>query len=187
MAKFLCVIYLILWISFPLAVVGQETSASSDSIQAVGHASPDTTATDRIRNAVYLELLGAGGLYSINYDRHIAGAWGVRAGYSQVGAWMALRDGTIRTMPVHFVYTPSASRSGLELGAGAMFYWDDSDSFLGWQVSDEFRVSASFNVGYRYQPAEGGFLFRIGFTPFVGYNDGLRAGPFGGVSFGYAF
>ncbi|MES3630942.1 MAG: hypothetical protein PPP56_12335 [Longimonas sp.] len=39
----------------------------------------------------------------------------------------------------------------------------------------------------RYRPAEGGFLFRIGFTPFVGYNDGLRAGPFGGVSFGYAF
>jgi len=82
MAKVLYTIsFFVLCISFPLTVVGQKASASSDSIQAVGHASPDTTASDRVHNAVYLELLGAGGLYSINYDRHIAGAWGVRAGW----------------------------------------------------------------------------------------------------------
>ncbi len=40
-------------------------------------------------------------------------------------------------------------------------------------------------VGYRYQPLNGGFLFRVTFTPFIASNGyGL---PWGGISFGWNF
>jgi hypothetical protein len=47
-------------------------------------------------------------------------------------------------------------------------------------------------IGYRFQNPDGGWLFRIGFTPFISYfNDYVGADhliyPFGGISLGYSF
>ena len=39
-------------------------------------------------------------------------------------------------------------------------------------------------VGYRYQAPDGGFVFRIDFTPIVAFGTFL---PFGGISAGYGF
>ena len=54
----------------------------------------------------------------------------------------------------------------------------------------------NFNLGYRYQKHEGGFMFRAGFTPYVQlyrisqrqFNNNFNTFRYwGGVTFGYAF
>jgi hypothetical protein len=74
-----------------------------------------------------------------------------------------------------------------ELGAGATLVKDNGTSGLrphNMNGTSTSGISASFVVGYRYQPIERGVLFRIGFTPFVGSNE--RFLPSGDISFGYA-
>lgn len=90
-------------------------------------------------------------------------------------------------VPVQLTFVSSTTHA-FELGAGATFMKDDGRSGLELDSRSETsdsEIAASFVVGYRYQPIENGFLFRIGFTPFVGSNG--RFLPSGGISFGYAF
>jgi len=46
------------------------------------------------------------------------------------------------------------------------------------------EVVATGTIGYRYYQRQGGFMFRIGITPFWS-SDGMRA--WGGISVGYGF
>jgi len=45
-------------------------------------------------------------------------------------------------------------------------------------------VGGTATIGYRYQQNDGGFLFRIGFTPLFG-SGGFQ--PWGGLSLGFSF
>lgn len=147
----------------------------------VPDATDDLASSERARNAVYVELLGAGLLYSVNYDRHLIGRWHLRGGYSTLGSSFTFGDDDrAHLVPVQLAFV-SDTEGALELGAGATLLLDGTNS----DWSD--TVLASFTIGYRNQPREQGFLFRIGFTPFVGYADRLIAAPGGGISFGYAF
>lgn len=156
----------------------QQTTAVPDSAAKADSASA--------RNALYVELGGAGLLYSINYDRHLVGRLHLRGGYATLKSNF-LFNGRVHMVPVQLAFVSNTTHA-LELGAGATLVKDNGTSGLQPYNTNETgtsRIAASFVVGYRYQPIERGFLFRIGFTPFVGYNG--RFLPFGGISFGYAF
>ncbi|WP_141491502.1 hypothetical protein [Longimonas halophila] len=156
----------------------QQTTAVSDSTA--------RAAAEPARNALYVELGGAGLLYSINYDRHLVGRLHLRGGYATLMSDF-LFNGRAHMVPVQLAFVSNTTH-GLELGAGATLVRGNGPSGLRPHNTDDTSTSgiaASFVVGYRYQPIERGFLFRIGFTPFVGSNG--RFVPSGGISFGYAF
>ena len=158
-------------------------------------------------NAVYLEALGAGFIYSLDYERLVIDQLGVRVGFGYwwQGAEVTTEKGTTSasgsflTVPVTVSYL--GLRSGkhvLELGAGmAIIHLSGSISGLG-VVSAGLGttpIGETF-VGYRVQPVgAAGLNFRAGAMALVGQGLGLSAAdpkrfvvlPWGYVSFGASF
>jgi len=153
------------------------------------------SAAPAARNAVFGELLGNGGLYSVNYERMLTDRFAVRIGY---GAWDSplLFQGSppdrYRTLPVTVSYLLGPGERKLELGGGITFGRGTFDRHFDTRRDFSFRTLTAI-VGYRSHPREGGYLFRAGATPFYSFDDGESAYPdpgfsFGaGVSFGYLF
>jgi hypothetical protein len=143
-----------------------------------------TTFSQGHPNNIYIEAFGSGGYYSINYDRMFTANMGGRIGYGYVSfpKLFIFPEMTLSLIPVSFNYFIGEGNSKLELGAGITFIHGDVDWF-GIKGAGSF-IFPNLNIGYRYQPAEGGLLFRIGFTPFF-----TRKGfqPWGGISIGSAF
>lgn len=147
-------------------------------------------------NSVYLELLGNGGLYSVNYDRKLSDHAAVRIG---VGAWTGddLLLGSeakkeLVTVPIGAAWLFGSGRGRLEVGAGVLVGRQSQDiPFEDGSTSSGF-ASLTGTIGYRYQPATPGFVFRAGFTPFLGLG-GDEAYPESGfmpsigLSGGYTF
>ena len=149
-------------------------------------------------NGIYIELLGNGLLYTINYDRFITDDIGLRGGFEYIGLSATSGSGesvsvSMMLIPITFNYflashdNRKVGSSKLELGAGIVIA-NISASVSG-NVGNVFSGSGlglggTATVGYRYQPSDGGFIFRIGFTPLFGPG-GFQ--PFGGISFGYGF
>ena len=138
------------------------------------------------RNSIYLEILGNGGLYSINYERSFKASIIGRIGFASFSSDMYGYNTRITDVPLTVSYITGKNKSHFETGGGML---------LG--VKKEYDVSNTLVdligfIGYRYQPAEKGFLFRIGLTPFysldghVNYPDsGFTLS--GGLSLGYHF
>lgn len=151
----------------------------------------------RAQNAVYVELGGNGGLYSVNFDRRMGDAFAVRVG---IGTWttedLFLGDEaevSIVSVPVTVSWVPAAANRGVEVGGGVLLgNRSREEAFEGGETSASF-VSLTGILGYRYQPASGGFMFRVAFTPFFGLGDEDEAYPesgfmpSAGVSLGYTF
>lgn len=139
------------------------------------------------RNAIYFEACGQGILYSINYDYHITSRYGLRVGFS---SWSI--DGLFFTdlhftgFPITINYFIGKDDSNLELGAGFMPVFFTAKDFLGFSTpeSKTTTVVGTGTIGYRYQPLDGGFVFRIGVTPL--FTTGA-AEIWGGISMGVAF
>lgn len=90
----------------------------------------------------------------------------------------------IIVVPVMLNYL-ARENSRLELGAGIVFVSVDDVGFLGIKSSEGGSAVAGTAVfGYRYQPRDGGFVFRIGLTPFF---SGNGAEVSGGLSLGFSF
>ena len=141
----------------------------------------------------FAELGGPGVLFSANIDRRFAKShvgWGGRVGVGFVTGDYEhdnynFRRESVVTLPVqvNYVFGKDHSPHTFEVGAGVTvlgkkidimdFYDDRRTSVLG---------TASFM--YRRQPANGGFAWRIGFTPLIARGF-IQAS--GGVSVGYAF
>lgn len=147
------------------------------------------------KNGVYLEILGNGGVYSINYERFVSKDISIRAGfgsYSGESLWSA-EEVSITTFPLMANYFYGQGRNRLELGAGILLGSKKVEN----QFDEDFQSTSIFNltgvVGYRYQKPQGGFIFRAGLTPFLALSGGEDAYPdkgfslSGGVSFGYSF
>ncbi len=142
--------------------------------------------------------MGSGGVYSVNYERHLTGRWSGRIGYAQLnssrgnGGLEIDRNGTFRSIPITVTYLTGRRASGFELGAGTTLMWDSSTletiGPLQFDVEPSSRIFATLVTGYRLQPENRGMLFRVGFTPLFGIDGSqLQALPWGGVSIGYAF
>ncbi len=159
------------------------------------HAQPQGIA----KNTIFFELGGNGLIYSINYDRLITKSFSLRIGYSSFSATVPVGlvsdqiSVTIIPAMANYLYGDGSSR--LELGAGISFVpsitttqanflpvlFGQNPSISHQSGSGMFFTSV---IGYRYQPIDGGFNFRIGFTPLI-VND--RVLPWASLSLGWTF
>jgi hypothetical protein len=135
--------------------------------------SASTTVTDP--NAVYVEFLGQSFAFlSFNYDRLL-----FRSNPDDNN--IALRCGIGIGLPWYSIPVTVSYLSGrkhkLELGAGLVY------AEGGFDVHEKSIIPTAL-IGYRFQKFQGGFVFRIGITPF--YKD-ERIRLLAGLSLGYAF
>ncbi len=140
------------------------------------------------KNAVYAEILGAGVLYSVNYERFISDDFTVRIGISSFS--IRYNDGkghsNFLIVPLVANYQVGHGNSKLEIGAGIDYVSDNAFS-LGdiTRTQVESKQSSAGviiigSLGYRYQPSDGGMHFRIFVTPFLSpYSSGYSAIWFG--------
>jgi hypothetical protein len=166
-------------------------------------ATPSTTAVAApaartAHNSIYIELAGNGGIYTVNYDRLVNEHFSVRAGlgYMALGASASSTSGGTTTtasasvsmlaIPVIANFLLGNANHKLELGGGLTLFkmTGTSSTFDGVASGTAFAPVGTLVAGYRYVPADGGFTFRIGFTPLVSTEDFM---PWGGISFGYLF
>jgi hypothetical protein len=131
--------------------------------------------------SIYFEL-GGPGLASFNYDTRFTkkeDGIGARVG---LGGLKVDGEGLL-FVPVGLNYLLGKDKKNFfEIGTGITFMSASEDIF------DSDASSTSFGYmqfGYRYQPKNGGFLFRASITPLFG--KGFFFPYYAGVSFGYKF
>lgn len=154
-----------------MAVAVAAPAAAAAAQESAG-ASPD------VIQAVYVEALGNGLVYSLNYERAVAPRTWLRLGAGWVGSGGAF--------PLTGSYLAGSAPHHFEIGAGPLLVvWPDfGDEAEDLGSTDGTSLLGTGTIGYRYQPASGGLLFRIGATP-VFSTEGLLV--WGGVSIGFAF
>ena len=116
------------------------------------------------KNALYLEALGNGVVYSINYDWRFSKSMnglGLRFGF---GGFYA-QDDVLLSVPVLFNRLWGKRNHYLETAAG-FGYYRFPDNIIGDYDYDSF-FAATFSLNYRYQPSDGGLMFKAGWTPVV--------------------
>jgi hypothetical protein len=143
-------------------------------------------------NSIFLELLGNGGLYSINYEHLFADSgFGARVGFSYFG--ISAADSTssasvsLITVPVLANYYIGGVNHKLQLGLGVTIVYLSAASGAfgaGYTSGSGAGVAGTGVIGYRYLPHDGGFDFGVGFTPLFGAGG---FAPFGGIHGGYLF
>ena len=147
----------------------------------------------------YTEMGGPGVIMSANFDgrfkSNVRLGWGYRlgAGFS-VGKFEELSaDGlyedvhrTIYTFPagLNYVFGRPDRTLTFEVGAGAT-YLSREVSIFNWDVEKPGHVIGFVTFMFRRTPVNGGFSFRIGFTPIIGTAGDMM--PSGAIGFGYAF
>jgi hypothetical protein len=134
-------------------------------------------------HAVYLEVGGQGILYTVNYDYRFTKFFAGRVGFTHftIPAFF-ISDLTITGFPLMGEFLIGGVDHFFEIGLGVMPTIGETS--FGFFSSTKSGLIGTANIGYRYQPADGGFLFRASIPVFV---TGKGARVWGGVSFGYAF
>jgi hypothetical protein len=155
------------------------------------------------RNALYVELAGNGGFYSVNYERFLGKDASIRAGMMymsmSLGAsgdgGMASAKATWMSIPLMFQYLGlGAGSHALEVAGGInLMYMSGAVSTFDATSTAEAGATTIIPVGtatlgYRYSAPTGGFLFRAGYTPlFFVTTEIKQVFHWGGMSFGYRF
>ena len=168
MKKFFILVFTFLLVVLSQSTFGQEENEGSN-------------------HGVFLELLGNGIFYSVNYDTRFSkkkDGFGGRVGFGYIGV-----DGDhYSSFPFLINYLKGKNGHYFEFGAGANYLVVDTENRINSSPSSIERWegwSGTVSLGYRFQPSEGGFLFRAGLTP-IFRKDEIR--PFWPqVSIGYAF
>ncbi|WPR76406.1 hypothetical protein [Algoriphagus sp. NG3] len=159
------------------------------------------TETFIARNAVYLEVGGSSGRYAANYSKifHQKGKLKLNAsaGFSM---WrnekLDSRTSWLPAIPLEVTAFYGKSNHHLEMGFGFTSFLGtslaiDSETY---ETIDKVVFSAAIplRIGYRYQKPEGGFFFRVGYTPIIDFpprtGGNWSFNPYwAGVSFGKSF
>ena len=137
-------------------------------------------------NSLYIELLGNGGLYSVNYDRLFTENLGGRIGVMYLSSldFIFSSVDNLLLVPITLNYFVGNNHK-LELGGGVVIVSADKIGSFGINTrSGGTAIGGTATIGYRYQKSDGGFLFRIGFTPIFSDTDFV---PSGGLSLGFSF
>ena len=148
------------------------------------------------RNAAYLEIVGNGGIASLNYERRLSDVIRLRVGWGNwADEFSPDADETSRSYNVIPIMLQSVLYSGrhhLEVGGGVLLGQVRADSvFFGTSQSwTQSIANLEALVGYRRQSTGRAFVFRAGITPSYAlegdYPDkGLHLGA--GISLGMAF
>jgi hypothetical protein len=140
-----------------------------------GYAAPSGERT--ANNSLYIEGLGPGIFYSMNYDRTF-GDFAGRVGFSYISvsasSGTANAHASFMTIPLTLSYLGIGSKKHIfEIGAGATIVHVGAGGSA--FAVDEKNGSASATAvlgdlifGYRMQPPDGGFLLRAGISPIFG-------------------
>ncbi|REG94538.1 hypothetical protein [Algoriphagus antarcticus] len=158
------------------------------------------TETFTAKKAVYLEVGGSSGIYAINYSKifHQKGKLKLNAsaGFSMLPRRLNSKTTWLPLVPVEVSAFYGKSNHHLELGFGLTSYLASTLDFdpetLELIEKVGYDASIPLRIGYRYQKPEGGFFFRVGYTPII--DSRPRTGgnwsfyPYwAGVSFGKSF
>ncbi len=183
------------------SAAGDASEAASDKETSSGRSEPASRGREA-KNAIYVDLLGPGLFYSLNYDREIVHDLSARIGFSymSVGARASDGDGTTTSgnfsyfaVPLTVSYLGIGSENNMfEVGGGGVLISakgegvvdGGSDTAAGEAESDTLLALTAL-AGYRHPPADGGFVFRIGASPMVAFGSGFL--PWGYLSLGAAF
>ncbi len=117
------------------------------------------------KNTAYMELLGNGGLYSINYDRILADAAKYKIS-SSIGYGLYQR-GNIEGIPFE-INVLFGHKHYFELGTGISYIeglTQIEPGCLSGAVSS--TIYNTYRVGYRYQKNKKGVFFKVAVIPFV--------------------
>jgi hypothetical protein len=150
------------------------------------------------RTAFYAELGGPGILFSANIDSRfkpshlgLGGRVGIgfvtadEVEYDPQNGYPIYESRSVLTVPVqlNYIFGKGNSPHTFEVGGGVTYVGKKLD-VLNFYDDKKSNFFGSFAFMYRRQPADGGFTWRIGFTPLVarGYIQ-----PFGAAGVGYSF
>jgi hypothetical protein len=138
-------------------------------------------------NSVYIEGLGPGLAYSLNYERLVINDLGVRVGLSYMSFSASADAGSgntssakasFMTFPITASYLGvSSGKHTLEMGGGpTIIYASGSSKGVGINVSGSgVAILGNVLLGYRIHPVNGGFQFRVGFSGLFGKGLGLSS------------
>jgi hypothetical protein len=129
----------------------------------------------------YLEVMGSGGVASLNFEHLVSEKVAVRVGIGSGLGWFEEQV----VAPATVSYLLGDRNSFLEFGAGMAFVALPDDPVADDLLYDnpDSHVAAAGIVGYRYQ-GDWGLFMRLAFTPLVN-EEGLVA--MGGAALGYSF
>jgi len=136
-------------------------------------------------NAISIELLGRGGLYSIDFDHMISNTVALGIGFSS-WSFTFIDTESVLIIPIYANFYSSPDTSRFFLTAGIDFIHasvTDSSGFGDGLSFTGSGVGAMLGGGYEFR-GTGGFLFRA--APYLALGSG-GAAVTGGLSFGYAF
>jgi len=140
---------------------------------------------EHAREASYFQIGGDGiTMLSLNYDRTIKGALQGRLGLGfsyAVGDIEILDHNYLVSLPMQASYLIGGGHNFFELTGGITpaYLWETTSQA---RSEKEFTVVPSFFIGYRHQPRNDGFLFRINIG--TGYD---REGFHIGLGLGFGF
>jgi hypothetical protein len=119
--------------------------------------------------SLYIEIGGPSIIYTFNYDFSFdstdVGGFGLRTG---LGA-SAVDDFYLVTVPVMVQYLLGNKKNYFEMAAGPVVNFG-SDEII-YIDPGATPVIGSLYFGYRHQPSDMGFLFRVGMPIFIGFNE----------------
>jgi len=161
------------------------------------------SSTGKTVKQFFTEAGGPGILFSANLDSRFKRSdrlgWGFRVGLGftlvdqetvilrQGGqSFTDYRTRSVGTVPVgiNYLFGKPGSANTFEVGAGATVLSRRS-SILSYSDYKKGNLLGHFEFMYRRQPTDGGFSWRIGFTPLINPDGDIV--PFGAVGLGFTF
>jgi hypothetical protein len=118
--------------------------------------------------AVYVELGGNAPFYSFNFDTRISKNFGVRVGVSSTSSMTLMGNFLIGQKGKYFEFGGGVTRLPL----------------LRDYITKNYNGTMS--LMYRSQPQDGGFMWKIGFTPIFNSSDGIFI-VIAGAGFGFCW
>lgn len=137
------------------------------------------------KHAIFGEFLGAGFIYTLNYDYRFSEdikGFGLNIGFGYVPTGSTHNGGNFMAIPVKGNLLIGNQPHFVEVSAGLIYIGGDA-SFLG-DYSYDRSIGFSTGVKYRLQ-LKYGLLFKIGFVSTRTKDFSASAWP--GLSLGYAF
>lgn len=159
----------------------KKAAVNTSEIEATEEVDPALSLPMQRPNTISLELLGRGGLYSLNYDRTLSDKVAVGAGISRynisaggasAGAWM---------LPFYANYYFGKSNHRAFVSAGPTLILASGDMGDGSGLVTGSGLAGTLGGGYEYR-ADNGFLFRAAPYVFVGNAKGVWIGLSAGYS-----
>jgi len=149
------------------------------------------TAT-KSKSSVYLEVGGAAGLWSLNYDREL---WEINEnfrlhGRAGLGMYSEFNGAGFPDViiPISSMIIWGNSTHRVETGGGITYYnWTLRDPLKPDGFSRRSDLLGHLILGYRFQKLEGGLMFRVTYTPVIINDSNNPFEHWAGGSIGYTF